>query len=168
MKMLGILIFLFLVSCNSGNQSQSCKDFCSGKGSGSEVSASIAIEGDIRCFELRQAAYTEGQKKGYCAVQPPVDQLEFKTIKDPVTGKVSFGAEYVPDPDSTLCKALIDAAQKKCDQLPPDPSQMNQQISRTTTYKEGKLFMQNGELVNKCECTKERSGKPSTGKTTTE
>ena len=167
MKILGVLIVLFLVSCNSGKQPQSCKEVCSGKGSDSEWSASVGIKGDIRCFDLEIKAIIEGQKKGYCAVPPPLNQLKFVEKYDPKWGW-TYGTEDVPDPNTVLCQALKDRAKKKCDQLPPDPSQMNQPISGTSLYKEGKLFMQNGELVDKCDCTKERSGKPSTGKTTTE
>ena len=168
MKMLGVLILLFLVSCNSGNQPQSCKEVCSGKGLDSEWSASVGIKGDIRCFDLEIKAIIEGQKKGYCAAHPPLNQLKFVSKYDPKRGQWTYGTEDVPDPNPVLCQALIDAAKKKCEKLPPDLSHKNRQISRTTTYKEDKLFMQNGELVDKCDCTKEKSGQPSTGKKTTE
>ena len=147
MKILGVLIFLFLVSCNSGNEPQSCKEVCSSQ---NNISYSVTIPGDIRCFDMEMAAIREGYKKGYCD-----------------DGSLTTGRK-AQDPEPILCQALIDAAQKKCEKLPPDPSQMDRQVSRTTTYKDGKLFMQNGELVDKCDCTKEHSGKPSTGKTTTE
>ena len=143
MKILGFLIFLFLSGCQSDTgMIQDCKAVCSAKGSDSEWSASVAIKGDQRCFDMRMAARREGYKKGYCD-----------------DGSLTTGRK-AQHPEPILCQALVDAAQKKCEKLPPDPSQMDRQISRTTTYKGGKLFMQNGELVDKCDCTKEGAAPP--------
>ena len=145
MKMLGVFIFLFLSGCQSDTGIvQDCKTVCSVKSSDSEVSASTIIPGDIRCLDLRIAAYKEGQKKGYCYNGPLLKGRDKEAI----------------DPDPMLCKALVAQTKKECDNLPYDPSMIDQQISGTTTYKDGKLFMQNGELVDKCDCTKEGPAAP--------
>ena len=147
MKVLILLLFsVVMMSCKpgtGGNEPQSCKEVCSSQ---NNISYSVTIPGGIRCLNMRMAARREAKKKGYCYAGPHL----IDGIKQDTT-----------DPDPVLCKALVAAAQKKCDQLPPDPSQMNQQVSGTSLYKDGKLFMQNGELVDKCDCTKEGSGKES-------
>ena len=78
---------------------------------------------DIRCRRLKQRAVDIGVKAGFC---------------------VYTGTNH-PDPEK--CYALWDEAQKKCDELPPDPSSWRQ-VSGSAIYdKDGNLLSINGQGI---------------------
>ena len=124
---------------------KSCKEFCSSP-SASDPNASIMVDGDIRCHRLDIQALADGQKQGVCD-----------------DGSLTTGRK-ARHPDPEKCQALRDAAKKKCDALPPDPSMMNQKVSGSIFFKKGKPVRINGEV---CTCDKGKKAKTSLGKTTT-
>ena len=132
MNIITILLLSFLwVSCKPGplgKQYKSCKEFCNAK---NNPLASSIIEGNYRCHVLRMDALREGKQKKYCG----------------------FNNQ---NPEPALCQALKDNAQKECEKLPYDPSQMNQPVSGSTIYKVGQPVIINGKpavVINGKICT---------------
>ncbi len=127
-----ITVFV-MVSCKEEADYASCEDYCNrSKVDDSNIVASVSIPGDIRCHEMRGAAYALGRKLGYCFDGP----LRINGVRQDQT-----------HPNSEACHALADQAQKECKKLPPDPSMMDQTVSGTTVFKDGKPVLIDGEPV---------------------
>ncbi len=81
------------------------------------------MPGDIRCHNMIGDAYALGRKMGYCFDGPGI----IDGVIQPQT-----------HPDIEACDALADQAEENCKKLPPDPSMMDQTVSGTTVFKDGK------------------------------
>ncbi len=117
-----LMISFVLVSCKFNKTFYaSCDDYCSG--TPSNIEASVIIPGDLRCHNMRLKAYALGKKLGYCYDGP----LRINGVRQDQT-----------HPDTEACYALADQADENCKKLPPDPSMMDQTVSGTTVFKDGK------------------------------
>ena len=124
----------------------SCEDYCNqSKVDDSNIKASVIMPGDIRCYAMRGDAHRLGKKRGYCFDGP----LFIDGKEQPQT-----------DPNPEACDALMDQAEEKCKKLPPDPSMMDQTVSGTTVFKDGKPILFNAKPVKikgeVCSCNKKK------------
>ena len=151
--LISLLLSVMLVSCKPQSlvkRPESCKEFCTSK---NNPLASVIIE-DPLCHSMFFEAWTEGEKLGYC------DDGSKTTGNKP------------QHPDSAQCKALLDKSQEECKKMPRDPSQTNQIISGSATFKGGNPVRVNGKPVvvikgEVCICDEEQTtAKTSPGKTT--
>ncbi len=107
-----------LVSCKFNKTFYaSCEDYCNrSKVDDSNILASVVIPGDRRCHNMFLEALDTGKKLGVCGFN-------------------------MNNPDPEACQALKDQAKEECKNLPPDPSMMDQTVSGTTVFKDGKPFL---------------------------
>ncbi len=120
-----LMISFVLVSCKFNKTFYaSCEDYCTG--TPSNIKASVIMPGDIRCHIMESKAYALGRELGYCYNGP----LYIGDVRQDQTH---------PDPEA--CYALGDQAKENCKKLPPDPSMMDQKVSGTTVFKDGKPFL---------------------------
>ncbi len=121
-----LMISFVLVSCKFNKTFySSCDDYCSG--TPSNIKASVIMPGDIRCHNMIGDAYALGRELGYC-----------------YNGTIHRINGVLPDktdPNPEACDALVDQAKENCKKLPPDPSMMDQTVSGTTVFKDGKPFL---------------------------
>ncbi len=114
--LIAFLITCFvLVSCKFNKTFYaSCEDYCNrSRVDDSNILASVIMPGDIRCHNMYMEAYRLGRKMDLCGFD-------------------------MNDPNPEACQALIDQAKENCKKLPPDPSMMDQTVSGTTVFKDGK------------------------------
>ncbi len=123
-----------LVSCKVNKTFYaSCEDYCTG--TPSNIKASVTIPGDIRCHNMFMEAYRLGRELGVCGFD-------------------------MNNPDPEACQALKDQSQEECKKLPPDPSMMDQTVSGTTVFKDGKPVLIDAKPVKikgeVCSCNQKK------------
>ncbi len=137
-----ITVFV-MVSCKDEEDYASCEDYCNRARGNSNIEHSVRI-GDLRCYDMRGDAHELGKKQGVCYDGPFLKGIHKAAV----------------DPDPEACQALIDQAKENCKKLPPDPSMMDQTVSGTTVFKDGKPFLIDAKPVKikgeVCSCNQKK------------